>query len=83
MTKHIPLRMCVSCRRMLPQNELIRIVNDSGTIKIDRYKKLFGRGAYICPSAECVGKAEKKNLLAKHFRCNVRADIYSEAEDML
>lgn len=82
MTKHIPLRMCVSCRHMRPQNELIRIVNNGGEIKIDRDKKMFGRGAYICPSEECVHKAEKKNLLAKHFRCHVSTDIYSEAEDM-
>lgn len=83
MTKHIPLRMCVSCRKMRPQNELIRIVNDGGDIKIDKDKKLFGRGAYICPSEECLNKAVKKNLLAKHFKCNVSREIYLAAEDML
>ena len=48
--KHIPQRMCVACRKMYPQNELIRLVRDNktGEIKFDCDKKLFGRGAYIC-----------------------------------
>ena len=35
--KHIPQRMCVACRKMYPQNELIRLVRDNktGEIKFD------------------------------------------------
>lgn len=83
MAKHTALRMCIACRQMRPQNELIRIVNDGGEIKIDKNKKLFGRGAYICPSQECIKAASKKNLLARHFKCNVGNEIYSLAEEML
>ena len=52
--KHIPQRMCVACRKMYPQNELIRLVRDNktGEIKFDCDKKLFGRGAYICKNIE-------------------------------
>lgn len=83
MADHIPLRMCVACRKMHPQNELIRLVNVNGAIKLDIDKKLFGRGAYICRSAECVAKARKKNILARHFRHTVSEEIYNMAEDML
>ncbi len=83
MTKHVPMRMCVACRCMKPQNELIRIVNGSTGIATDEKKKLFGRGAYICRDAECVEKAKKKNLLAKHFKCRVGEEIYLAAEEIL
>ena len=45
--KHIPQRMCVACRKMYPQNELIRLVRDNktGEIKFDCDKKLFPIGA--------------------------------------
>ncbi len=79
--KHVPLRMCVACRSMKPQSELIRIVKNGGSIELDTEKKKFGRGAYICRSAECIQKAEKKNLLAKHFKCNVDKEIYTSAEE--
>ncbi|MFR4619109.1 MAG: YlxR family protein, partial [Oscillospiraceae bacterium] len=54
--KHIPQRMCVACRKMYPQNELIRLVRDNktGEIKFDCDKKLFGRGAYICKNIDCI-----------------------------
>lgn len=81
--KHIPLRMCIACRNMKPQGELIRFVKNDGLPVIDAKKKKFGRGAYICRSAECIKKAEKKNLLARHFKCNIDKEIYMAAEDMI
>lgn len=68
---------------MKPQNELIRIVNNGGISELDNEKKKFGRGAYICRSAECIKKAEKKNLLAKHFKCCVGKEIYESAEETI
>lgn len=64
--KHIPQRMCVACRKMYPQNELIRLVRDNktGEIKFDCDKKLFGRGAYICKNIDCIRNAEKKEGLS-------------------
>ena len=80
---HIPMRMCVACRTMKPQNELIRIVKNETGIMIDTDKKQFGRGAYICCEEGCLKVAAKKNMLARHFKCNVNNDIYLQAEDML
>lgn len=79
--KHIPLRMCIACRSMKPQCELIRIVKNGGEPKLDINKKMFGRGAYLCRSAECIQRAEKRNLLARHFKCSVSREIYSSAEE--
>lgn len=82
---HIPLRMCVACRQMRPQNELIRVVRDNktGEIRLDTEKKLMGRGAYLCKSAECMTKAKKKNVLARHFSCAVPEEIYTHAEKLI
>lgn len=82
---HIPMRMCVACRKMYPQNELIRFVrdNETGEIKIDEGKKLFGRGAYICKNADCVKKAEKKKGIERHFKCAVPNELYRQAEELV
>lgn len=82
--KHIPMRMCVACREMHPQSELIRVVrdNESGEISLDTEKKLFGRGAYICKNAECVKLAVKKRGLERYFKCAVPREIYTEAEEI-
>lgn len=83
--KHIPQRMCIACRQMYPQNELIRIVrdNENGEVKLDMQKKLFGRGAYICKNAECIRKAEKKRGIERHFKCAVPREIYKAAEELI
>ncbi len=82
---HIPQRMCVACRNMYPQNELIRVVRDNsdGEVKLDIDKKLFGRGAYICKNKDCIQKAEKKRGLERHFKCAVPKELYSAAEELL
>ena len=33
--KHIPQRMCVACRKMYPQNELIRLVRDTKQVRLN------------------------------------------------
>ena len=78
-TKHMPLRMCVACRKMRQPDELIRFVSVGGTAVIDLNKKEFGRGAYICRSSECLAKAAKKNVLARHLKCSVPKEIYADA----
>lgn len=84
MGKHIPERMCISCRNMFPQQELIRVVKDkdSGKISIDINKKLFGRGAYVCKSDDCIKKAEKRRGFERHFKCAVPKDIYDGIKEI-
>ena len=82
--KKIPMRMCLGCNEMKPKKELIRVVKSpEGEISLDLKGKKNGRGAYICRDAECVEKAKKKNLLAKHFKCRVGEEIYLAAEEIL
>ena len=81
--KHIPLRMCISCRQMKPQSELIRVVRENGTgaVLTDNEKKLFGRGAYVCAEAECINKAIKRNGFERHLGCAVPSEIYESLQE--
>lgn len=82
--KHIPERMCIACRTMYPQNELIRIVKnkETGKISLDMDKKRTGRGVYLCKNPDCVAKAEKKRGIERHFKCAVPKEIYEEAMNL-
>ncbi len=80
MGKHIPLRMCMGCRKMKPTGKLLRIARDFNTdeVKMDTDKRIFGRGAYICRNEECIKLAMKKKALEKVFKRSMQ-EIYNEA----
>ncbi|MDE6780028.1 MAG: YlxR family protein [Ruminococcus sp.] len=82
--KKIPMRMCVGCREMKPKKDLIRVVKSpEGEISLDFTGKKSGRGAYICRSAECFGKARKARCLEKAFSCRIDDSIYEVMADEL
>ena len=59
-TRKVPLRKCVGCGEMKPKKELIRVVRcEDGNFVLDATGKKNGRGAYICNSGDCLGKAVK------------------------
>ncbi len=75
--KKIPLRKCVGCHESKPKKELIRIVRSSeGEISVDTTGKKQGRGAYICPSADCLKKAVKSKAFDKTFEVKVPDEVY-------
>lgn len=82
---HIPLRMCVVCREHKPASDLIRITynSDNGTAEPDKEGKNAGRGAYICKSAECIKRAQKKHVVERHLGCDASDDLYQKLEGLL
>ena len=79
--KKIPMRMCVGCREMKPKKELLRVVRTpEGEVLIDPTGKKSGRGAYICASTACLGKARKQRQLERAFECAVDAAAYEALE---
>ncbi len=83
-TKKIPMRMCLGCGEMKPKKELIRAVKSpEGDISIDLTGKKSGRGAYICRSIECFGKARKARRFEKAFACRISEEIYDNMEKEL
>ena len=84
MTKPIEQRSCVGCRAVRPKSEMIRCVRSpSGEVSIDRSGKAQGRGAYICPSRECLAKAKKKRQFNRAFKTAVDESIYDELDRLI
>jgi len=78
--KKIPERKCVGCSAVRPKSELIRIVRlpESGGIEVDATGKKSGRGAYICPSNNCLKKARKR--LEANLDCSIPEEIFIKLE---
>ncbi len=53
--KRIPVRTCVACRERRPQVELLRIAKSESGLEPDEFRKLEGRGWYVCQDKlECM-----------------------------
>ena len=62
---------------MKPKRELIRVVRSpEGEIALDAGGKLPGRGAYLCPSAECMKKARRSGALERALNSAIPPEIY-------
>lgn len=68
-------RRCLSCRKVAPKQELWRVVRvyPSRTVQLDTG---MGRSAYLCPSANCLQAAQKKNRLGRALKANVPETVY-------
>ena len=76
--RKIPQRQCVGCRNMKDKKALVRIVKTpEGEICVDATGKKSGRGAYICPDAQCLQKARKSRALERAFETAIGEDIYA------
>ena len=70
--KPLPQRTCVACRQIKAKRDLVRIVRGpGGEIEIDETGKRDGRGAYLCPTRECMNKALKGNQLEHTLKSNI------------
>jgi predicted RNA-binding protein YlxR (DUF448 family) len=75
--RKVPLRKCAGCGEMKAKKELVRIVRtDTGEFFLDPTGKKSGRGAYICPTAECLQKAKKTKGLERSFKQAVPDEVY-------
>ena len=78
MPKSIPQRQCVGCREKKPKPELIRVVRaPDGAISLDARGKAAGRGAYLCPKAACLKKAQKNRARARAVAVPIPAGLYA------
>ncbi|MCI9148270.1 MAG: YlxR family protein [Hungatella sp.] len=80
-TKKIPLRQCIGCGEMKNKKEMIRILKTQGeSFILDATGRKNGRGAYLCPSRECLQKAVKSRGLDRSFKMSVPKDVYEALE---
>ena len=79
--RKIPQRQCVGCRTMFDKRDLLRVVKSpEGDISLDATGKKSGRGAYVCPNAECLKKARKSRALERAFDTAIPPEVYEALE---
>ena len=79
--KKIPLRQCVGCGEMKSKKDMIRVLRTvQGDILIDATGRKNGRGAYLCPSGECLRKAVKSRGLDRSFKMAIPKEVYEALE---
>lgn len=77
--RKIPIRKCIACGEGKPKKELIRIVKTSeGDVKVDLTGKINGRGAYTCPTIECLELAIKSKKISRSLEVEITDSIYEE-----
>jgi len=81
MQKKIPQRQCMGCRERKEKRALIRVVRTpEGAVCLDFSGKLNGRGAYLCPNAECLKKAQKAKSLERSLEVAIPDEVYARLQ---
>ena len=81
MQKKIPQRQCMGCRERKAKRELIRVVRGTdGNVTLDFGGKAPGRGAYICPNAECLKKALRAKALDRSLEVTIPQEVIDRLE---
>lgn len=76
--KKVPVRRCVGCGEGKPKQELVRVVKSpEGDITLDLSGRKPGRGAYVCRSAACLARAQKRRSLERAFSAPVPDEVFT------
>ncbi len=79
--KKIPLRQCIGCGEMKSKKEMVRVIKTAeGEIMLDATGRKNGRGAYLCPSKECLERAVKGRGLERSFKMAIPREVYEALE---
>ena len=80
--KKVPERRCVGCAGTFEKRNLIRVVRSpEGEISLDFRGKANGRGAYLCPSADCLKKAVRAKALERALDTAIPESIYDRLRE--
>ena len=81
MQKKIPQRQCMGCRERKAKREMIRVVRGTdGTVNLAFGGKAPGRGAYICPSMDCLKKALRSKALDRSLEVTIPEEVIHRLE---
>lgn len=75
------MRQCVGCQEMKSKKEMLRVIRtQEGEFLLDATGKKNGRGAYLCPSSDCLAKAIRQKGLERSFKQAIPQDVYEMLE---
>ena len=79
-TRRTPIRTCVACRTSGGKRGLLRVVrlgagDNAGEVVLDPTGKKSGRGAYVCPMADCIGLALKQKKLERSLKTPITETV--------
>ena len=86
--RHTPIRSCVVCRQTSDKRALLRVARlpekEGGTVVVDPTGKRSGRGAYVCPDAACIEKAQKQRRFERALSTSggVPAEVFEELKTL-
>lgn len=82
--KKITMRQCLGCREMKNKKEMLRVIRTpEGDVCLDATGRKNGRGAYICPSMECLKAAMKNKGIERSLNVSIPKEVYDLlAEEM-
>lgn len=67
---------------MKNKKEMIRVLKTpEEEIVLDASGKKNGRGAYLCPSGECLERAIKSKGLERSFKQAIPSEVYDELKE--
>ena len=79
--RKIPVRKCVGCQEMKSKKEMIRVIKTAeDEFLLDTTGRKNGRGAYVCPSRECLEKAVRNKGLERSFKQAIPKEVYEALE---
>ena len=79
--KKVPLRQCIGCGEMKSKREMIRVIKTpENEILLDATGRKNGRGAYLCPSMECLKKTVSGRGLVRSFKMAISPEVYQVLE---
>ena len=80
--KKIPMRQCVGCGEMNEKRLMYRVIKTrENELLLDRTGRKNGRGAYICPSEECLQKAIRSRGLERSLKMQIPKAVYETLEE--
>lgn len=79
--KKVPMRQCVGCRELRNKKDLLRILKTpDNNVIFDDTGRMNGRGAYICPSVECLKKARRTKAIERSLDISIPDEVYDAIE---
>ena len=81
MQKKMPQRQCMGCRERKEKRAMIRVVRcTDGSVNLDFSGKMNGRGAYVCPSPDCLKKALRSKALDRSLEVTIPEEVIARLE---